>query len=279
MSISNSTAMTTEQATYSHGHHKSVVEDHARRTAKDSAGYLIPHIKPTDFILDVGCGPGTITADLATLASQGKVIGCDAVESVLQPAAEYAASKGLTNITFQRVDANILPYDDDSFDIVHCHQVLQHVKNPVAILKEMRRVAKPGGLVAAREADYKTFAWFPEVPELARWIDLYQDVARANGGEPNAGRYCHVWAGEAGFDPDVIDATWDVWRYSGIRAQQFSRSWSSRVLQPGFLTTAEREKFATTNEIKNISEAWKVWGDHKQAFIAIPHGQILCRKT
>ena len=271
--------MTKEQATYSHGHHESVVEDHARRTAKDSAGYLIPHIKPTDTILDVGCGPGTITADLAALAPHGNVIGCDAVESVLHQASEYAASRGLTNVTFQKVDANILPFDDNSFDIVHCHQVLQHVKNPVVILKEMRRVAKPGGLVAAREADYKTFAWYPELPEIARWMELYQKVARANGGEPNAGRYCHIWAREAGFELGAIEATWDVWRYSGVRAQQFGRSWSGRILQPGFLATAEREKFATEDEIKNISEAWKQWGDHQQAFIAIPHGEILCRKA
>ena len=271
--------MTKEQATYSHGHHKSVVEDHARRTAKDSAAYLIPHIKRTDHILDVGCGPGTITADLAALAPQGRVIGIDAVESVVQQATEHAASRTLNNVTFRKVDANVLLFDDDTFDIVHCHQVLQHVKNPVEILKEMRRVAKPGGLVAAREADYITFAWYPEPPEISRWMELYQSVARANGGEPNAGRYCHVWAREAGFELDAIDASWDVWRYSGVRALQFGKSWAGRILQQGFLTTAEREGFATKREIERISEAWRVWGEHEQAFIAIPHGEILCRKA
>lgn len=271
--------MTSEQATYSHGHHASVVKDHARRTATDSARYLIPHIKPTDVILDVGCGPGTITADLAALTTQGKVIGCDAVEGVLQQASQYAASRGLTNVAFQKADANALPFDDNTFDIVHCHQVLQHVKNPVAVLKEMRRVTKSGGVVAAREADYKTFAWYPERPEIARWMELYQKVARANGGEPNSGRYCHVWAKAAGFEPDAINTTWDVWRYAGVRAQQFGTSWAGRILQPGFLATAEREKFATEDEIKNISEAWKEWGGHEQAFIAIPHGEIICRKA
>ena len=271
--------MTKEQATYSHGHHKSVVDDHARRTATDSAAYLLPHIKPTDTILDVGCGPGTITVDFAALASKGKVIGSDAVESVLSQASDYAASRGLTNVKFQKDDANALPFEDNTFDIVHCHQVLQHVNNPVAILKEMRRVAKPGGIVAAREADYMTFAWYPEPPEIARWMELYQKVARTNGGEPNAGRYCHVWAREAGFEPDTIEATWDTWRYAGVRAQQFGGSWSGRILQPGFSATAVREKFATEDEIKNISEVWKTWGEHEQAFVAIPHGEIICRKA
>lgn len=270
--------MSKEQATYSHGHHKSVVEDHARRTAADSAAYLLPRIKPTDHILDVGCGPGTITADFAALASQGKVIGIDFVESIIQQATEHAASRDLKNVTFQKVDANVLPFEDNTFDIVHCHQVLQHVKNPVAILKEMRRVAKPGGLVAAREADYLTFAWYPEPIKLSRWMELYQKVAQANGGEPNAGRYCHVWAREAGFEIDEIEASWDSWRYSGTRALQFGRSWAGRILQQGFSATAEREGFAMRGEIEEISEAWRTWGEHKQAFIAIPHGEVLCRK-
>ena len=271
--------MATEQAAYTHGHHKSVVDDHARRTAKDSAAYLIPHIKPTDKILDIGCGPGTITADFASLASEGKVIGVDAVEGVLQQASEYASSRGLKNVTFQPVDANALPFEDGSFDVVHCHQVLQHVKDPVGILREMRRVVKKGGIVAAREADYKTFAWYPEFPEIERWMELYQKVARTNGGEPNAGRYCHLWARKAGFEGKEIEATWDVWRYSGVRAQQFSRSWSGRILQPGFLATAEREGFANKEEIESISEAWKRWGESEEAFVAIPHGEILCRKS
>lgn len=210
---------------------------------------------------------------------QGKVIGGDPVESVLAQAASYTASRGLTNVTFEKIDANQLPYADETFDVVTCHQVLQHVSDPVGILREMRRVVKRGGIVAAREADYKTFAWYPEPPELARWAELYQLVAKANGGEPNAGRYCHVWAREAGFTHDEIDASWDHWRYSGERVKHFAESWNGRILQPGFLKTAVDKGFATEDEIRGISEAFKKWGVEEDAFFAIPHGQILCRKS
>lgn len=271
--------MAKEQAVYSHGHHKSVVEDHARRTAQDSAAFLLPHIKPNHTILDVGCGPGTITADLAALVPQGKVVGADAVESVLEQAQAFADSRGLTNVTFQSVDANALPFPDDSFDIVFCHQVLQHVKDPVAILKEMRRVVKPGGIVAAREADYKSFSWYPEPPEIAKWADLYQKVARRNGGEPNAGRYIHVWARQAGFKTQEITPTFDIWRYSGQRVFHFANSWAGRILQPGIGGVAVREGFATQDEINAVSEGWRRWAEQEDAFCAIPHGEILCRKT
>ena len=271
--------MTKEQAVYSHGHHQSVVQDHARRTAQDSAAFLLPHIKANHTILDVGCGPGTITADFAELVPLGKVIGGDYVESVLEQAREFASLRGLTNITFQQIDANALQFPDNTFDIVYAHQVLQHVKDPVQILREMRRVVKPGGIVAARDADYKTFAWYPETPEVDRWAELYQKVAKANGGEPNAGRYIHVWARQAGFTSNEITATWAHWRYSGQRVTHFAQSWSGRILQPGFTGTAVKEGFATEDEIKNISEAWKTWPNHEDAFFGIPHGEILCRKS
>nr|KAK5450601.1 hypothetical protein LTR18_000617 [Exophiala xenobiotica] len=271
-----------EEASYTHGHHASVIMDHARRTAQDSAAFLLPHIQPHHKILDVGCGPGTITADLAALVPQGSVIAVDAVESVLQQASTYAASRNLTNISFQTVDANDLPFPDDTFDIVYCHQLLQHVKDPVGILREMRRVCKPQtGIVAAREADYASFAFYPSPPEINRWAELYQLVARKNGGEPNAGRHLHVWARQAGFSPDKkeIHASWDSWRYADERATQFSMSWHGRILQPGFMGTAVREGYATEQEIRALSEAWKRWGESEDVLVAIPHGEILCRKT
>jgi SAM-dependent methyltransferase len=268
-----------EQATYSHGHHPVVVADHARRTANDSAGFLLPHIKPTSTILDVGCGPGTITADFAALVPQGHVTALDSVLSVLDQAREYAASRKLTNIDFQQLDANSLPFADNTFDIVFCHQVLQHVAAPIAILAEMRRVAKPNGIIAAREGDYGSFTWYPEPPLLEKWRALYLKVVRANAGEPNAGRYLHVWARQAGFKPDEIDASWTSWRFAGERAELFANSHGGRILKPGFLGTALREGFATEEEVKEISQAWAEWGAQEDAFIAIPSGEILCHKT
>lgn len=179
-----------EKATYTHGHHASVVNSHARRTAQDSAAFLLPRLKPHYSILDIGCGPGTITADLAELVPEGKVVGVDAVEAVLERAREHVAGRSnITNCTFEVADANALPYPDDSFDVVFCHQVLQHVQDPVGILREMKRVAKPGGIVAAREADYKSFAWFPEPEGLDEWLNAYRKTARLCGGQPDAGRY------------------------------------------------------------------------------------------
>lgn len=266
-----------EKATYSHGHHASVVSHHARRTAKDSAAFLLPHINPTNHILDVGCGPGTITADLAELVPHGRVVGIDMVASVLTQARTLVDDRGLPNVEFRQVDANSLPFADGSFDIVFCHQVLQHVKDPVRLLKEMKRVAKKGtGLVAAREADYKTFAWFPEPPELSAWGDLYQRLAKANGGEPNAGRYLRRWARDAGFEPAHITSSWSSWSYVGDGARHWGQAWQDRALYSNFATGILMHHLGTEDDLKAISEAWKVWAEDEDAFIAVPNGEILC---
>jgi ubiquinone/menaquinone biosynthesis C-methylase UbiE len=268
-----------ETATYTHTHHSSAVGDHARRGATDSAGFLLSHIQPHFKILDVGCGPGTISADLAALVPEGHLTGVDAVEAVLDQARKTTASRGITNITFQHADANALPFDDNTFDVAFNHQVLQHVGAPVDVLSEMRRVVKPGGIVASREANYASFCWYPEAPLLDRWLELYSKVARANGGEPDAGRYLFKWARDAGFKAEEIDATWECWRWSGERVKGFSESHGGRILQSGFLNTATKNGFATKEEVKKISEAWFEWGVQEDAYIAIPNSQILCRKS
>ena len=70
---------------YTHGHHESVLRSHRWRTAENSAGYLLPHLTPGVSLLDVGCGPGTITADLAVRLAPGRVTAVEVTEEALRP--------------------------------------------------------------------------------------------------------------------------------------------------------------------------------------------------
>ncbi|KAK7924258.1 ubiE/COQ5 methyltransferase [Apiospora marii] len=270
--------MPKEQATYSHGHHQSVVTSHARRTVHDSAAFLAPHLKPTDHILDIGCGPGSITCDFAALVPEGRVVGVDAVASVLDQARALANDRQLANIEFEVVDANALPYPDATFDVVYCHQVLQHVRDPVAILREMRRVAKPGaGLVAAREADYGAFAWYPADPLLSRWGELYHAQGIASGGEPNAGRCLHAWARQAGFAPDRTQTTVTAWCYTGERARQWGNMWADRALHSGFAAVVKDKGLGTQEDLEAVSRGWAEWATKEDLFFSVPSTEILYR--
>ncbi|PYI25770.1 UbiE/COQ5 methyltransferase [Aspergillus indologenus CBS 114.80] len=268
-----------EKATYTHGHHASVLRSHGQRTAQNSAQFLLAHLQPHHRILDIGCGPGTITVDLAAHVPQGHVTGLERAGAILPDARARAAARNLTNIAFVEGDANALAYADDTFDVVFCHQVLQHVADPVAVLAEMRRVCKPGGIVAAREADYSAFMWYPELPGLRRWQALYDAVARRNGGEPNAGRFVHVWARRAGFAAGAVECTVSAWCFATPEeVSWWSGTWQERAVQSAFAKGALENGLASVEELEGISGVWRDWGQDRDAWIAIPSAEVVCRK-
>lgn len=264
------------RASYTHGHHESVLRSHQRRTAQDSAAYLLPHLTPGLSLLDVGCGPGTITADLADLVAPGSVTAIDQSADVLDAARDEARRRNLSNVSFATADVERLDMAGDTFDVVHAHQVLQHVADPVRALREMRRVCVPGGIVAARDADYGGFVWFPRLAALDFWRDIYQQVARANGGEPDAGRRLLSWALEAGFDD--VTPTASLWCFATDETREWwSGMWADRILHSGIAGDILRLGLATTAQLGEIAQAWREWAAAKNGWLAIPHGEIICR--
>ncbi|MFI8288635.1 methyltransferase domain-containing protein [Streptomyces sp. NPDC085614] len=265
-----------ETAVYTHGHHESVLRSHSWRTAANSAAYLIPELRPGLDVLDVGCGPGTITADLAALVAPGRVTAVDAAPDVLDKARQVADERGLKNVEFAVADVHALDFPDDSFDVVHAHQVLQHVGDPVRALREMRRVCRPGGVVAARDSDYGSFAWFPERPALDAWQALYRRVARANGGEPDAGRRLFSWARRAGFTQ--ITTTAATWCFAQPDERAWwSGLWADRTTESVYAKLAVDGGHATSEDLAEIAGAWREWGRQEDAWFMVPHGEILCR--
>ncbi|RJE20594.1 UbiE COQ5 methyltransferase, partial [Aspergillus sclerotialis] len=222
---------------YSTDHSSSVLRTHTWRTASNSAGYLLPYIKPSMKILDIGCGPGSITIDFAKRVPSGSVIGVEYVADPLDGARALAEQEGVKNVTFQTADIHSLPFDDNSFDIVHVHQVLQHIADPIKALTEMRRVAKQGGIVAARES--QTLTWSPPSVGLDKWLDLTVRIAREKGGNPHPGARIHVWARDAGFDMERIQRSASAWCFSSPEERQYwGGSMGERVKDSGLAKKA-----------------------------------------
>ncbi|TCO62358.1 methyltransferase domain-containing protein [Actinocrispum wychmicini] len=259
---------------YTHGHHEAVLRSHRSRTVANSAAYLVPHLRPGLSVLDVGCGPGTITADLAELVAPGVVTAVEPVPDAFGAAKEFAAGRNVTNIRFEIADVHSLPYPDNSFDVVHAHQVLQHLHDPVAALREMRRVSR--GVVAARDSDYAAMAWFPESPVLDEWMALYRKVARHNGGEPDAARRLLSWARAAGFT-DVV-STASTWCYATPPEREWwSGMWADRILHTAIADQSVAYGYASRDDLERISQAWRAWGTADDGWFAILHGEILAR--
>lgn len=267
----------TRSPSYTHGHHESVLRSHRWRTAQNSAGYLLPHLErrgPGLSVLDVGSGPGTITADLARLVAPGRVTALETDEAALDLTRTELAGQGLTDVDLVVGDVHALDLPDDAFDVVHAHQVLQHVADPVRALREMRRVCRPGGLVAARDSDYAAFTWWPALPALDEWMALYQAAGRANGGEPDAGRRLLSWARRAGFED--VRASSSTWCFATPDDRAWwGGMWADRILDSALADQLLRERRADRDVLERVSGGWRAWAAEPDGWFSILHGEVV----
>ncbi len=260
---------------YTHGHAEPVLRSHRTRTAENSAAYLLPSLRPGMSLLDVGSGPGTITVDLAARVAPGRVTALEATDAAAELTRAEVERRSVP-VEVVVGDVHALQFADASFDVVHAHQVLQHVADPVTALREMLRVCRPGGVVAARDADYAAFVWYPASPGLDRWRALYSAAARANGGEPDAGRRLLAWAHAAGASSVV--ATSSTWCYADPEARAgWGGMWADRITASAIADQLLGDGLATADELRSVAESWRNWADDPDGWLTLVHGEVLVR--
>ncbi len=264
------------QAAYTHGYGRAVLDSHRARTAENSAAHLLPHLRPGQRLLDVGSGAATITADLARTVGPENVTALEVGEEAAALTRAELDRQGLEEVQVVVGDAHQLPFETDSVEVVHAHQVLQHVQDPVRVLAEMRRVTSPGGLVAVRDSDYEGFRWWPETPAIDRWLALYLRAARANGGTPDAGRRLLAWAHEAGFTSAIASSS--TWCYASVESRAAWAATCAGRLEAGpFADQLEREDWAGGAERAELAAAFRAWSEEPDAWFSLLHGEILAR--
>lgn len=266
--------MTTDR--YSHGHHESVLRSHRWRTAENSASFLLAQLGAGMTLLDVGCGPGTITADLAARVEGGTVIGVDLSEEVVALARQQHLPSTGADLSFRIGDVYSLDFVDATFDVVYAHQVLQHLSRPVEALEEMRRVLKPGGLLAVRDADFGAFTWYPPDAVLTRWMDIYHQLTRRNGAQADAGRHLKAWARAAGFD-DVVASSSNWTFQSDEERRWWGGLWADRIRQSEFARQCREYGLASERELAEFSDAFLRWSEEPDAVFIVVNGEVLAR--
>jgi SAM-dependent methyltransferase len=250
--------------TYTHGHQESVLRSHRWRTAENSCAYLLPSLRTGMTLLDVGCGPGTITADLAGRVAS--VVGIDPSASVIAE-----ARRDFPDLELRVGDVF---EEKGHYDVVHAHQVLQHLADPVGALRTRGEL---GSLVAARDSDYTWFQWSPGSAAIDRWREIYLAVTRHNSAEARAGRFLLQWAHEAGFT-DVTYTT-STWTYATPESRAWwCGVWADRCTDSSFAQQAVDYGISNVDELTSIASAWRDWAKHDDAIFVVPHGEILARK-
>ena len=257
-----------DRDTYTHGHHASVVAQHSRRTAEEAAAFLIPRLRPGMRLLDAGCGPGSITAGLVKYVDPGEVVGIDAEPGVLETARELTA--GVPNLSFGEGSVYALPHADASFDVAYAHQLMQHLADPPAALREMGRVVRSGGLVAVRDSDYQTMICHPRTEAIEEWRALYTEVVRRNGADANAGRRIPSWLARAGFGEVEVSTTVALMR-DPAEVLNWGDSWAERVTASALAEQALAYGLATRADLERIAAGWRAWARDAEALFLFVH--------
>ena len=260
---------------YQHGHHASVVADHVKRTAEVAASFFIPFLAPGMRLLDVGCGPGSITSGLAQRVAPAKTIGIDPSPSVIETARALAG--GMAHLTFEIGDIHRPRFGAETFDAIFAHQVLQHLGRPVEALKEVWTLLKSGGVVGVRDVDWGSTTFYPDSQGMRRFLTLYYELARRNGAEPDAGRHLRRWFREAGFgDTHVTTST--VSYTDAAATRDWGDSYAERTLRSNLADRALGLGIATRSELEDIAAAWRAWAGDPDAYFCFSHAEVVAWK-
>jgi len=262
--------------TYQLGHHPSVVTRHARRTVETAAAFIQPFLKPGMRLLDVGCGPGSITSGFAQRVAPGEAIGIDTSADVIATAKSLAPVTA-RNLSFEVGSIYEPRFAAGTFDAVFAHQVLQHLRHPVDALRQMRALLAPGGVLGVRVLDWGSTIFYPESEAMRRFLALHFDLARRNGAEPNAGRHLRRWFREAGFGETRVTTSTES-DADAHATRERAEMFAELMLRSSLAHRALECGLATRSDLEGIAAAWREWGRDPDAFFCFSHTEVVAWK-
>ena len=271
------TDVTSATPDYTMGFSQDMLESLRRHTAEASARYLLPYLRPGLRVLDFGCGPGTISVGLAKAVDPGELHGVDMEEPQIGLARAVAASQGRDNAIFHVGDVTNLPFADGFFDVAHGHNVLMHIPDTQAVLAEVKRVLKPGGLVACREMICESSFTHPHFGVIRNAWDMFEDLLAADDGHPQMGKELKTHLVEAGFAHLQVTGSWDV--YSTPADVEFIFGFANQwFLSPEITDAAIKYGASTPELVERIRDAYVLWRAHPGALCSLAFGEVVANK-
>jgi len=253
-----------KQETYTPGYGEAAVRYMMRRHAVRDAAFLLPHLKKGVSLLDCGCGPGNLSIELAQIVAPGSVTAIDIEESQIEFARKLARQRRALHVRFEVASVYSLPFPDRSFDAAFSHALFEHLADPIAALREIRRVLRPGGIAAICSPDWAGNIFTPREPEAIEAFEAFKRLLRSNGGNPYVGRELGRLLREAGFSEVVMVALYDCYEDIPLVADLLAELIEA---SPEMAAPPENTKPASTL-VAQLGAALKVWSRQPGAFWA-----------
>ena len=252
---------------YLGGYSSLIIESLAKRTASVEAGFFLPHLRSGMKLLDCGCGPGTMTVNLAEVVAPGEVVGIDLEDKQFEVGRAYARERGVANIRFETGNIYNLPFESNTFEAVFAHAVLYHLEAPRRALTELHRLLKPGGVIGIRDLDNGGTIFTPSSTILDKTFELIDRVHEYNGGHPLFGRSQRAKLREAGFVNIQVSASYDCYG-TAEATQRVGKYFAELILQPNTANVVIEQEWGNQAELEEMSAALEAWGKHPDAFWA-----------
>ncbi len=232
----------------------------AARTLESHGAFVQPWLRPGMDVLDLGCGPGTITLGLAEAVLPGRVTGIDTAPGAIETAQRLAAGLERVNTTFRTANAYELPFEDNSFDLVFSHALFEHLSRPLEVMNEIQRVLRPGGLAALCSMDWNQTLIAPDSPSMGFALEAHRSFMERNGGCTEAGSWLAPWSLDAGLDILESDTHYEMHDHSRNIAEYFAL----QLEHAG---------------IGRHAESWRNWSLREGATFAQAWGHVIARKN
>jgi SAM-dependent methyltransferase len=229
-------------------------------------------------LLDCGCGPGSITLDLAEIVSPGNVIGIDIEPIQIDRAQGLREERGVDNTRFEVGDATDLQFSKESFDIVFAHGVIEYLEDPVKVFIGMRSILREGGILAIRHGDWGGFLFAPEDSEAAKFFDLFVELMKSDGGDPLFGRNQLSYLRQASFSDIKVSASYDCWTSSPEMTLQVAAYMAAHCISDEFVQPIIELGLSDRPTLERISNELLIWGENPDAFAAEAWGEAIAYK-
>ncbi len=247
----------------------------SQRTARREWAMLVPHLRPGMELVDCGCGPGSITTGLAELVAPGRAVGVDLEPRQLETARGLAAERGADNLRFEQASIYELPFPDASFDVATAHFVIEHVREPLRALREMRRVLRPGGIAAIKDPYYPAFTFRPRLPAIVRFEELTAKVRDHIGASGAYAADLRAHLLEAGFERSVAEAGTETPAGSSAGSQMLPFVLRNQLRERAFRDTVLRQGWATEAELERLEAEAATLGERPDLFGFVVYVQAL----
>jgi SAM-dependent methyltransferase len=220
-------------------------------------------------LIEGGCGAGSMALELAGIVHPGEVVGVDMDDRQVAAARTAAAEQRLTNLRFETADVLSLPFDDDSFDAAFLSSVCEHLQDPLAALRELGRVVKPGGVVGVRDHEPSGMLVAPYDPLFGEMLDLVLRYRTHAGTDFRIARKLRGLLHAAGLQRVTATGTAEVHgTLEGTR--QFGEAMLVRLSTAPWVSGSMALGWIDEQRVGQIKEAWRAWSEHRDAFVLLP---------